>query len=90
MDSLFEHWYSSEFPKTKKITIQDLRIAGEINSLKGAVTMVENGLRVAVFQKQCVWNHLEEKALFAYPAKTERPENPIFLVQLIESGFRRF
>lgn len=81
MDSLFDHWFAAEFPKTKKITLQDLKITGEINSLKGAVAMAENGLGVGIFQKQCVAGNLSAKTLFAYSAKAERPENPIFLVQ---------
>jgi DNA-binding transcriptional LysR family regulator len=81
MDVLFDHWFASEFPRAKKIHLQDVKIVGEINSLRGAVTMVESGLGVAIFQKQCVSAQIERKTIFAYSGKADCPENPIYLVQ---------
>lgn len=60
----------------------ELNITGKINSIRGAIKMVECGLGVSVFQKHCVMPELESKRLFAFNFKNKVSQNPIYIVTL--------
>lgn len=82
MEELYNQWFQSEFSREKKILFRELNFAGEINSIRGALTMVENGLGMGIFQKQCVTDGLGRKVIFAHAPKNACPQNPIYLIHL--------
>jgi LysR family transcriptional regulator, transcriptional activator of the cysJI operon len=83
MDILFESWKNHNFSKATSLSLGDLQICGEINSLSGAITMVQNGLGLGVFPRHCVEASLRKRELFSF-ASDRTSEHPIYIIQLAE------
>ncbi len=84
MDILFKHWLHLHFPK-QKIEIESCNIRGSINSIEGAITMVEHGVGLGIFPKHCIEGQLKSKSLYAYKGTSQQKnENPIYIVRLAQ------
>lgn len=84
MSVLFDLWKDSHFPAAKRLSLEALQIAGSINSIHGAVTMVEEEMGCSVFPEHCM-----EKSIQSGKVKVLRGPssallaNKIFIVTLL-------
>lgn len=84
MDILFDIWVKHHF-RTKPIHYESLKIAGFIESLHGAITMVEHGVGITVIPKHCVEDHLRKKILCEISGPNKSPLlNNVSIVTLNE------
>ena len=63
MDVLFDHWARHNLG-SGKLLHESLKIAGSIDSLHGAITMIEHGAGVSVVPRHCVESQLKAGVLF--------------------------
>jgi len=83
---LYEMWTEHFLPARKRLCPTALKITGRINSLHGAITMVEKGLGLTVVPRHCVEELIQAKKLHVlHPPKTKRLTNPIQIVRLADS-----
>ena len=83
MDYLFETWYSDHRQSKAKIDFNEMRISGQVNDLKAAITMVQHGVGLGIFPKHCVQEYLLDRTLFSHKADTGNSKSyPIYLVKL--------
>jgi len=83
VETYFLNWFHCFFPKSKQISWSDLRIIGEMGSLKGAIEMVKNGMGVTVIAEHCVRDNLKKKELFCVSSsKKGAAVNPIYIATL--------
>ncbi|MBI1862445.1 MAG: LysR family transcriptional regulator [Deltaproteobacteria bacterium] len=73
MDVLYRLYMERCFPKSKRLCPTALAYAGRINSLAGAITMVEKGVGATVVPRHCVAAQLEEGSLVELKAGGKRP-----------------
>lgn len=88
-DVLLEKWFQNEFGSGKKVGWGDLEIKGSINSISGAIQMVEGGLGMGFFQKHCVQSLIDSKKLFVVGKSGHSAKNPIQIVTLKEQPLSR-
>jgi LysR family transcriptional regulator, transcriptional activator of the cysJI operon len=81
MNILFDFWLQNHF-NTKKISYDSLKITGNINSLDGAITMVEHGVGLTVLPKHCAANALRNYKVFEFDPGKKSPLSEIFIVTL--------
>jgi DNA-binding transcriptional LysR family regulator len=82
MDVLFENWITTYFQKSHGLQLNDFNICGEMNSLRGAITMVTGGLGLGVFPKHCIEPQLQKKELFLYEGHQRNiAEQPIYIIE---------
>lgn len=82
MDVLYAKWFRSCFNKKNQIPLHKLKVMGQINDLAGAMTMVKNGIGVAVLPKHCVAPYIENKSLIDLSNKiTNSRMNSIYLIK---------
>lgn len=87
LDALLDVWCGDHFPRRAPLTTRQFRIAGEVNDLKSAITMVEHGIGVSIFPKHCINEGLAKKALHsARVGSRESSTYPIYLVRLKDKG----
>jgi len=90
VDVLFDHWRQTYFPAAKNLTWDALDIAGTMNTLNGAIHMVEGGVGLSVIPEHCVQSQLEAGSLFAWQAATGRAAtNTIYLATLADGHHPR-
>ena len=82
MVDLYYNWFHLEFPNEKPIPFSDLNLAGEINSLRGAITMVSKGVGCSIFPEHCISSLMNEKKLFKISNHKDNKHNSIYLIQL--------
>ncbi len=81
MDVLFDLWAGHYLDG--HVSHENLQIAGSIDSLHGAITMLENGVGLSVLPRHCVEDHLKAGTLFEGPKLGKRPlQNEIHIVTL--------
>jgi DNA-binding transcriptional LysR family regulator len=62
----FNFWLRHYFPDSKFLDYRSLNFTSCINTIQGAITMVENGLGFSVLPRHCVSSLLEKETLFEY------------------------
>lgn len=80
-DVLFEHWRSVHFSKSDNLTWDGLNMIGGINSLSGAIDMVEHEAGLTVLPEHCVREQLNKGKLFCYGKSMDVP-NQIYFIEL--------
>ncbi len=88
-DVLLEKWFQNEFGSGKKVAWGDVNVKGSINSISGAIQMVEGGLGMGFFQKHCVQDLIDSKKLFVAGKSGQSAKNPIQIVTLKEQPLSR-
>lgn len=84
---LYELWAEHFVSASRRLCPTSLRISGRINSLHGAITMVESGMGLTVVPKHCVEALIGDKLLFVFhPSKRSPLTNTIHLVTLKETA----
>jgi DNA-binding transcriptional LysR family regulator len=82
MDVIFNHW-SRHNLGAGKLSHEGLKISGSIDSLHGAITMLEHGVGLGVVPRHCVESQLKSGALYeAAPPKKGVLCNEIHIVSL--------
>lgn len=82
MDVLFNLW-AKHFLGTEKISFESLKISGSIDSLGGAITMLEHGVGLSVLPKHCAQPQLKAGTLFECArSKKGALFNEIYIVTL--------
>jgi DNA-binding transcriptional LysR family regulator len=77
---MFDHWKRIQFPKSA-IKWESLNIKGSMNSLAGAINMIEGGVGLSVVPEHCVDSALKRKSLFSHsPSLNKDAMNTIYLV----------
>lgn len=72
MRNLFETWKSGHFAASRSLNFESLTIAGEINSLHGAVTMVAHGVGWSILPLHVVGPELEKGVIQVFPGTEKR------------------
>lgn len=87
MPTLINLWQKHYFAKSKRqLDVRDLKIAGTVNDLSAAITMVAHGVGLGIFPQHCVSPLLASKKLFSYIDHSKgAAENPIYIVQRPET-----
>lgn len=82
MDVLFQSWITTYFQKSNSAHLNDFNLSGEMNSLKGAITMAVGGLGLGVFPRHCIESQINKKELFLYDGHQKNiAEQPIYIVE---------
>ena len=90
VDVSFEHWRQSYFPSAKNLTWDALDVTGSVNSLSGAIHMVEGGVGLTVIPEHCVQSQLKSGSVVRLPSPTgKEATNTIYLATLAESHYPR-
>ncbi len=63
---LFDFWRKAHFPRAKTLGWSELNIVGRMNSLAGAIHMVEGGMGLAVIPEHCVQDQLKSRSIHCY------------------------
>jgi DNA-binding transcriptional LysR family regulator len=83
MRNLFEIWRADHFPMRRSLNFESLTIAGEINSLHGAVTMISQGVGWSVVPTHVVGNELKRNEVHFFPGtETKKIRSEIHIVSL--------
>lgn len=83
VEVLYKKWHSTHFPNMKTPNWHSLNTAAGINSLQGAIPMVEHGLGITIISKHCVQKQLTEKKLFTLTNKDFKTvQNEISIITL--------
>lgn len=83
MNNLFEIWKSGHFPASRSFNYESLLIAGEINSLHGAVTMIAHGVGWSIVPTHVVGPELEQGAVQIFPGTEKKKiKSEIYIVSL--------
>ena len=81
-DIYFNNWLKYHFPRRKNLDFLSLPIAGSIDSLYGAIKMVQGGMGVSVFPRHCVEMQLTSKQLFEFQTRKAPLLKDIYIVSL--------
>lgn len=81
-DIYFNRWLQHHLPERKNLDFLTLPIAGNINSIDGAIKMVQGGLGVSVFPRHCIASQLSNGLLYEVPTTRDAPLNDIHIVSI--------
>ena len=84
---LFDHWRQVHFPKAVNLEWDSLNMMGRMNSITGAIRMVENGVGMTILPAHCV-EAIKEVPLYHYGNVTD-VTNTIYLVSIENSHIPR-
>ena len=88
MRNLFEVWKRGHFPKHRGLNYESLLIAGDINSLHGAVTMISHGIGWSVVPTHVVGRELQTGHMQIFPGTEKKKiKSEIYIVSI--KGNRR-
>lgn len=88
MQNLFEVWKRHHFPVSRTFNFEALAIAGDINSLHAAVTMVSHGVGWSVVPLHVVGPELKQGAIQIFPGtEKKKATSEIHIISL--SGIRQ-
>lgn len=79
MSVLFEIWRETHFPRARTLGFGSLEIAGRINSLHGAITMVLEGLGCTIMPSHCAEPWLSRGKLVRLCAEKPLVESDIYI-----------
>lgn len=83
MQNLFEIWKSGHFPASRRFNFESLVIAGEINSLHGAVTMLREGVGWSIMPTHVVAKELSAREMQIYPGTEKKKiKSEIYIITL--------
>ncbi len=83
MGALFDHWKQAHFPSAKKLGLESFNLVGSINSIHGAIMMVEEELGCGVFPEHCVEKSLQSGKIKIVKGPAIAPlTNKIYIVTL--------
>lgn len=83
MHNLFETWKRGHFKSSRALNYESLVIAGEINSLHGAVTMISHGVGWSVVPTHVVGKELEIGDVQIFPGTEKRKiKSEIYIISL--------
>ena len=83
MRNLFETWKSGHFKASRALNYESLIVAGEINSLHGAVTMISHGVGWSVIPTHVVGTELENGDVQIFPGTEKKKiKSEIHIVSL--------
>lgn len=83
MQNLFDIWKSGHFPNSRSLNYESLSIAGEINSLHGAVSMISHGVGWSVVPTHVVGGELEKKVVQFFPGTEKKKiKSEIYIISL--------
>ncbi len=82
-ENLFSIWVKHHFPRAKNLLWSSMKIAGEMNSLEGAIQMVEAGMGMTIIPRHCVEDLIMKKRLFEYRGPEKKPlQATVYIVTL--------
>ncbi len=83
MQNLFEMWKNDHFKGHRALNYESLKIAGDINSLHGAVTMISHGVGWSVVPTHVVGKELETGTVQIFPGtEKKKTKSEIYIVSL--------
>ncbi len=81
-DIYFNRWLGHHFPQRTNLDFLSLPISGNIDSIDGAIKMVQSGLGISVFPRHCVDRQLASAQLHEIPTPHSPPINSIHIAYL--------
>ncbi len=88
-DVYFDKWLNHYFPDRENLDFHALDCPSRINSIDGAITMVEGGLGISVFPSHCIMDSLETGRLHLYQSKAEPLNNDIYIATVSGHAYPR-
>lgn len=86
----YNRWLRHYFPCIQNHNFLSMPISGRVNSIEGAILMVQEGIGVSVFPRHCIEKLIEVNGLFAYRNNSAPfPSNQIFIVTLKDFPYSR-
>jgi DNA-binding transcriptional LysR family regulator len=83
VDIYFNRWLRHNFPDYSHLSFLSLPVSGKINSIEGAIQMVQNGLGVCLFPCHTIQQQLQEGLLYEFESEQVAPlYSDIHLVSL--------
>jgi DNA-binding transcriptional LysR family regulator len=82
-DIYYERWIQHHVPGTRR-DVSALRVAGEINSIEGAIMMATGGVGCAVFPRHCVAQQLGAGLLYEHSTDAGPLTNPIYITRIAD------
>ena len=83
MRNLFEIWKAGHFPSSRSLNYESLLIAGEINSLNAAITMIAHGIGWSVVPMHVVGKELERGEIHVFPGTEKKKiKSEIYIASL--------
>lgn len=89
VDVYFDKWLQHAFPEREALDFYALDCPSKINSIDGAITMVEGGLGLSVFPQHCIMDALEQGRLSEYPLNKPALMNDIYITTLAGHDYPR-
>ncbi|MFO7593661.1 MAG: LysR family transcriptional regulator [Pseudomonadota bacterium] len=81
-DIYFNRWLLHHFPERRNLDFLTLPITGNINSIDGAIKMVQGGLGISVFPRHCIESQLADGQLCEVHTARPAPLNDIHFVSI--------
>lgn len=90
VEVLFSYWMSHHFPRAKSLDWGALRVVGEMNSLQGAIHMVEAGMGMTIIPRHCVDDPIAKKRVHEFRETAKKPlQNMIYIITLANAQLPR-
>ncbi|MGE0634181.1 MAG: LysR family transcriptional regulator [Pseudobdellovibrionaceae bacterium] len=83
MRELFDIWKDGQFSRKKKLNSMQLKYAGRINSLHGAIDIMVAGKGLTIVPRHVISEELAAKKIVVWKS-SEKIESPIFVVTLMD------
>ncbi|MES9852566.1 MAG: LysR family transcriptional regulator [Candidatus Thiodiazotropha sp. L084R] len=88
VDIYFNSWLRHYFPRCRDLGFLSLPISGKVNSIEGAIKMVQGGLGVSVLPRHCIEKQLDNRELFEFKSEQKSPLfNDIYVVSLKDYAY---
>ncbi len=81
-DTYFNRWLNHHFPQRANLDFLSLHKSGTINSIEGAIKMVQGGLGISVFPRHCIDSQLSTGQLVEIPTINPAPLNDIHIAYI--------
>jgi DNA-binding transcriptional LysR family regulator len=82
VDVFFNGWLKHHFPNQKNLDFLSLPISSTIDSIEGAIRMVQEGIGISIFPRHCIKNLLISKQLYEFKSKIPPLINNLYIVSL--------
>jgi DNA-binding transcriptional LysR family regulator len=90
VEVLFSYWVGYHFPRAKNLHWGALKVVGQMNSLQGAIHMVEASVGLTVIPRHCVDDLIAKNRVYEYRGTVKKPlQNMIYIITLANAQLPR-
>lgn len=89
VETLFNYWIAHHFSagRARSLDWSTLKVVGEMNSLQGAIQMVEAGMGLTIIPRHCVESLIAKKRVYEYRGVAKKPlRNMVYIVTLAHNS----